>query len=193
MAETKSRRAFLKQAGVGAAAIATFSNTATAKTEEMTAFAPGHVLGANDRLNVGFVGCGGRMNTHLDYIVRRAKEKGDVQAVAVCDIYDRRKQLARQRTGVDEKGVHHDFRELCARKDIDVIVIASPDHWHHAHAMAALRAGKDVYLEKPFTYTIDEAKEIAELVKRISACCKSAASTLRSIISKRRKRRLRTV
>jgi predicted dehydrogenase len=165
MAETKSRRAFLKQAGVGAAAIATFSNTATAKTEEMTAFAPGHVLGANDRLNVGFVGCGGRMNTHLDYIVRRAKEKGDVQAVAVCDIYDRRKQLARQRTGVDEKGVHHDFRELCARKDIDVIVIASPDHWHHAHAMAALRAGKDVYLEKPFTYTIDEAKEIAELVK----------------------------
>ena len=101
------------------------------------------------------------MNTHIDYVTRRAKEKGDVQAVAVCDIYDRRKQLARERTSVDEKSVHHDFRELCARKDIDVVVIASPDHWHHGHAMAALRAGKDVYLEKPFTYTIEEAREIA--------------------------------
>ncbi len=150
MSDTKSRRDFLKQAS---AAATIFSTTASP------------ALGANDRLNVGFVGCGGRMNTHIDYVVRRAKEKGDVQAVAVCDIYDRRKQLARERAAVDEKSVHHDFRELCARKDIDVVVIASPDHWHHAHAMAALRAGKDVYLEKPFTYTIDEAKEIAELVK----------------------------
>lgn len=151
MAETKSRRNFLKQASAGAVAL--------------TAFSVGRVLGANDRINAGFVGCGGRMNTHIDYVVKRAKEKGDIQAVAVCDIYDKRKQLARQRAGVDEKSVHHDFRELCARKDIDVIVIASPDHWHHAHAMAALKAGKDVYLEKPFTYTIDEAREIAEFVK----------------------------
>jgi predicted dehydrogenase len=123
------------------------------------------VAGANDRINLGFVGCGGRMNNHIDYLVRRAKERGDVQPVAVCDIYDKRKQQARARTGLDEKSVHHDFRELCARKDVDAVVIASPDHWHHAHAMAALRAGKDVYLEKPFTYTIEEAREIAEFVK----------------------------
>lgn len=165
MSETKSRRAFLKQAGAGAAVTATFSNSATVKAEQRPAFAKSQVPGANNRLNVGFIGCGGRMNTHIDYIARRAKERGDVQAVAVCDIYDRRKLLARQRAGVDEKNIHHDFRELCARKDIDAVVIASPDHWHYAHAMAALRAGKDVYLEKPFTYTIEEAKEIAELVK----------------------------
>ena len=152
MGETKSRRDFLKQAGAGTA----FS---------ITALSASRILGANDRVNFGFVGCGGRMNTHIDYVVRRAKDKADVQAVAVNDIYDKRKQLARQRTGVDDKSVHHDFRELCVRKDIDAIVIASPDHWHHAHAMAALRAGKDVYLEKPFTYTIDEAREIAEFVK----------------------------
>lgn len=170
MAKTKSRRDFLKQASAGAAALTTFSTqnslAATPIAHENLAAPPAaRVLGANDRLNVGFVGCGGRMNTHIDYVVRRAKEKGDVHPVAVCDIYDRRKQLARERAGVGEKDVHHDFRELCARKDIDVVVIASPDHWHHAHAVAALKAGKDVYLEKPFTYTIDEAREIAELVK----------------------------
>lgn len=166
MAWTKSRRDFLKQASAGAAAITTFSTAATAaKAESLSTIAAGRVWSANDRINVGFIGCGGRMNTHLDYVVKRAKEKGDVQPVAVCDIYDKRKQLARQRTSVDEKSVYHDFRELCARKDIDVIVIASPDHWHHGHALAALKAGKDVYLEKPFTYTIDEAKELAEVVK----------------------------
>jgi predicted dehydrogenase len=141
------------------------SNSVLPQTSARQALAPGRVLGANDRINVGFIGCGGRMNTHIDYVVRRAKEKGDVQPIAVCDIYDKRKAQARERAGVDEKSVLHDFRELCARKDIDVVVIASPDHWHHGHAMAALKSGKDVYLEKPFTYTIDEAREIAESVK----------------------------
>ncbi len=167
MSETKTRRDFLKHASIGAAAITNLSVSAknVFANESLPAFATGRALGANDRINVGFVGCGGRMNTHIDYVVKRAKEKGDVQAVAVCDIYDKRKLKARERSGVEEKSVHHDFRELCARKDIDVVVIASPDHWHHAHAMAALKNGKDVYLEKPFTYTIDEAREIAETVK----------------------------
>jgi predicted dehydrogenase len=66
---------------------------------------------------------------------------------------------------VDERSVYHDYRELCARSDVDVVVIASPDHWHHAQTMDALRSGKDVYLEKPMTYTVDEAKEIADTVK----------------------------
>ncbi len=158
MTELKSRRDFLQQACAGVALVA------TPATSPSQVFA-GRVLGANDRLNVGFVGCGGRMNTHLDALVNRAKERGDVQPVAVCDIYDKRKRLARERADVDEKNVHHDFRELCARQDIDVVVIASPDHWHHGHTMAALRAGKDVYLEKPFTYTIEEAREIAEFVR----------------------------
>ncbi|MFN0124174.1 MAG: Gfo/Idh/MocA family protein [Blastocatellia bacterium] len=163
-----SRRNFLRQAGAGAAAITggeLLADAAVAQSKPKFSFAPGRVLGANDRINVGFIGCGGRMNTHLDYVVRRAREKSDIQPVAVCDIYDKRKNLARERTGVDAKSVYHDFRELCARPDIDAIVIASPDHWHHGHAMAALRAGKDVYLEKPFTYTIAEAREIADAVR----------------------------
>src|SRR5690606_35919232 len=126
--------------------------------------AKSRILGANDRINVGFVGCGGRMNSHITRIVNRAKEKGDVQAVAVNDIWDKRKAAARERTGVDERSVYHDYRELAARPDIDAVVISSPDHWHFDHTMAALEAGKDVYLEKPMTYTVNEAKKIAEYV-----------------------------
>jgi predicted dehydrogenase len=170
MSEKQTRRDFLKQAGISAAAVtasnAVLPKLAAAQGKSKGVFATGRVLGANDRINVGFVGCGGRMGTHIRYLAGRAKEKGDVQLLAVNDIYEKRKKQAREATGVEEKAVYHDFNELCARKDIDVVVIASPDHWHHAHAMAALRNGKDVYLEKPMTYTIEEAKEIAEAVRQ---------------------------
>lgn len=166
MSNPKSRRDFLKQASAGASLLAPLSKgLEAAPSSEPRSFVTLHPQGANSRLNIGFVGCGGRMNNHIETLKQRAQTRGDVQLVAVCDIYEKRKELARTRTGVAAKDVHHDFRELCARKDIDVVVIASPDHWHHAHAVAALKAGKDVYLEKPFTYTIEEAREIAELVK----------------------------
>ena len=164
MAEKRSRRDFMKQVGAGAVAAGTAGAAArlAGAPAPVSIQAASRVIGANDRINVGFVGCGGRMNTHIRRIMERNKERGDVQAVAVNDIWDKRKQRAREATGVEERAVHHDFRELCARKDIDVVVISSPDHWHHAHAMEALKNGKDVYLEKPMTYTLDEAREIAE-------------------------------
>jgi predicted dehydrogenase len=165
MSTPSSRREFIRQVSAGAAAVS--AGLATASTAEAGphTFATGRVLGSNDRINVGFVGCGGRMRAHIRRVVERSKEKGDVMAVAVNDIWDKRKQAAREATGVDGKSVYHDYRELCARPDVDVVVISSPDHWHHAHALAALKAGKDVYLEKPMTYTVDEAKEVAEAVK----------------------------
>jgi predicted dehydrogenase len=157
----QTRRDFVKLLGAGAVA------TAAGSPAQGSAVAPakGRIIGANDRINVGFVGCGGRMRTHIDHIVRRSKDKGDVQAVAVNDIWEKRKQLARERAGVDEKAVYHDYRELCARQDVDVVVISSPDHWHFDHAMTALKNGKDVYLEKPMTYTVKEAREIADAAK----------------------------
>jgi predicted dehydrogenase len=157
----RTRRDFIKQVGAGAAVVA----AASAAPRASVLPARSRIIGANDRINVGFVGCGGRMRAHIAHIVRRATDKGDVQAIAVNDIWDKRKQQARERAGVDEKSVHHDYRELCARSDIDVVVISSPDHWHFDHAMAALRQGKDVYLEKPMTYTVKEAKEIVDAVK----------------------------
>jgi predicted dehydrogenase len=162
--QAKTRRDFIRQVGAVAAVAAASAGHPTAATQPAVA-AKGRVIGANDRINVGFVGCGGRMNTHIRRVMERSKETGDVQAVAVNDIWDKRKQRAREATGVDERSVYHDYREVCARSDVDVVVIASPDHWHHAHTMEALRNGKDVYLEKPMTYTVEEAKEIAEVVK----------------------------
>ena len=158
-----TRRDFIKQVGAGAVAAAV--STSDVHARQSIGPAKSRVIGANDRINVGFVGCGGRMNAHIRRIMERAKEHGDVHPVAVNDIWDKRKQRAREATGVDERSVHHDFREVCARADVDVVVIASPDHWHHAQTMEALRQHKDVYLEKPMTYTVDEAKEIATTVK----------------------------
>jgi predicted dehydrogenase len=162
-----SRRDFIKQVGAGAVAAAgtVAAGERLEASRQSKTMARGRVIGANDRINVGFVGCGGRMNSHIRRIMERNKERGDVQAVAVNDIWDKRKQRARESTGVDEKSVHHDYRELCARSDIDVVVIASPDHWHHLQTLDALRNGKDVYLEKPMTYTVEEAREIVEAVE----------------------------
>jgi predicted dehydrogenase len=148
-----------------AAAGAGSTLSAEGVTRQAPAVSKGRVIGANDRINVGFVGCGGRMNAHIRRVMERNKERGDVQAVAVNDIWDKRKQRAREATGVDQRSVYHDYREVCARPDVDVVVIASPDHWHHLQTLDALRNGKDVYLEKPMTYTVDEAREIVEAVK----------------------------
>ncbi len=164
--EDTTRRDFIKTVGAGVAAAGTVAATRSeASVRKSPALARGRVIGANDRINVGFVGCGGRMNTHIRRVMERHKEGGDVQPVAVNDIWDKRKARAREATGVDERSVHHDYRELCARPDVDVVVISSPDHWHHLHTMEALRNGKDVYLEKPMTYTVEEAREIAEAVQ----------------------------
>jgi predicted dehydrogenase len=165
--EHRTRREFIKQVGAGAVAATTVASSAASAASHAAPVVAtrGRVLGANDRINVGFVGCGGRMRAHINRIVERAKGQADVQAVAVNDIWTKRKQLAREMTGVEEKAVYHDFRELCARPDIDAVVIASPDHWHYEHTMAALKAGKHVYLEKPMTYTVKEAKEIVDAVK----------------------------
>ncbi len=162
-----TRRDFIRQVSAGAMAAAGAGATLSGEgvTRQAPAVSKGRVIGANDRINVGFVGCGGRMNAHIRRVMERNKERGDVQAVAVNDIWDKRKQRAREATGVDQRSVYHDYREVCARPDVDVVVIASPDHWHHLQTLDALRNGKDVYLEKPMTYTVDEAREVAEAVK----------------------------
>jgi predicted dehydrogenase len=162
--DATTRREFIRQVGAVAAA-GTVASAGERPAAQTTTVAKGRVIGANDRINVGFVGCGGRMNAHIRRVMERNKERGDVHAVAVNDIWDKRKQRAREATGVDERSVYHDYREVCARPDVDVVVIASPDHWHHAQTLEALRNGKDVYLEKPMTYTVDEAKEVADAVK----------------------------
>src|ERR1019366_3907920 len=122
------------------------------------AMAASRVKGANDRINIGQIGIGARGTYHLDACLRRQKAGGDVQVVAVCDVYRKRIAKAAGKAAGGQAYLHH--QELLQRSDIDAVFIATPDHWHAPIALAAIAAGKDVYLEKPMTHTLAEAKQV---------------------------------
>lgn len=135
-----SRRAFLKQAGTAAVA-ATVSVKVTA--------APGRVPGANDRIGVGLIGCGGRGRDHLNTL-NHMKENGTLlDIVAVSDVY--RPRMEKAAAQYKTKG-YMDHRELLADPRVDVVAIATPDHIHGYQVIDAVQAGKDVYCEKPVTH-----------------------------------------
>ncbi|MDO8543888.1 MAG: Gfo/Idh/MocA family oxidoreductase [Opitutaceae bacterium] len=123
------------------------------------------------RLTLGCVGMGKMMKGHLGNFLPR----DDVQVVAVCDVDTTRREAAKKRVddfyttkaGSTYKGcdAYNDFRELLARKDIDAVIIATPDHWHAYVAIAAVKSGKDVYCEKPLTYNVHEAVELVKAVR----------------------------
>ncbi|HUT34463.1 MAG TPA: Gfo/Idh/MocA family oxidoreductase [Planctomycetota bacterium] len=116
---------------------------------------------ASDRIAVGHIGVGGRGGGLLGYIVNTPV----ATPVAVCDIDQARCDNAYSRTGGTAKKFH-DFRDLLDQKDIDAVVIASPDHWHPLHTIHACRAGKDVYCEKPLSVTIREGQAVVAAARR---------------------------
>jgi predicted dehydrogenase len=124
--------------------------------------ATSRVLGANDRINVGIIGVGGMGFGH----VKMLKPRTDIQITAISDIYTRRKQRARDFLGLADQDVHHDYKDLLARSDVDAVFVVTPDHWHYRMAMDSLDAGKDVYVQKPMAYRIEEAKSMSERVKK---------------------------
>jgi predicted dehydrogenase len=127
----------------------------------------GRVIGANDRINVGVVGVGGRGRYVGAQFARIGKEDNSCQVVAVCDVYQRRVTRSKEFYAKNHSPVdgYLDYREIVNRKDIDAVIVATPDHWHARIALAAMDAGKDVYLEKPMVHTIDEARQIVNTVK----------------------------
>jgi len=124
------------------------------------------VVGANDRIRVGMIGLGGMGTVHLQAFMKQTEDEKDIEVAALSEIYTRRKERARTIARLTEKDVHHDYRDLLARQDVDAVLIAAPDHWHGQMALDALAAGKDVYLEKPMTHTLSEARAIVDAVKR---------------------------
>ena len=149
-----NRRDFLKTA---AAVGATTSLTHIASA----APAPGRVLGANDRINIGVIGCGGR-GTGVAREFARAGETKNARIAMVCDVYQKRVNANASAHKV--KGTL-DYRDVLNNPEIDAVYIATPDHWHGAIAMAAMDKGKDVYLEKPMVHTIAEAKQLVNSVR----------------------------
>ncbi len=156
--ETVDRRGFLKTAGAAGLALGAagqaFARGAKAST--------GRVIGANDRIQVGVVGVGGR-GTYVSGVFARYGEKTNAcQIVGVCDVYEKRKKAAADRHKCPG---YLDYRELIARNDVDAVIVATPDHWHAKIALAAMDAGKDVYLEKPMCHTNEEIKQLVQTVK----------------------------
>lgn len=154
------RRDFIKKAGLGTAAI-TVGGTAIG----WSAKSYNRIIGANDRIHVANVGTHsqgtehmkamlGCENTVIDYIC-------DVDSKVAAKTAD----LAKEMTGGRPK-IYEDYRKLIEEKDLDVVTIATPDHWHAPMAIMAVKAGKHVYVEKPCSYNLHEGELLGELSKK---------------------------
>jgi predicted dehydrogenase len=162
-----NRRDFLKASAVGATALS------------LTAASARRVYGANERVGVAFLGTGGRCQIHIGIVNKFKEENKGVEPVAVCDVWDGNKEVdqptgrglypSAERCGLkadDSTHVTKDYRRVLDLKEVDVVCVAAPDHWHAKMSIDAAAAGKDVYCEKPMTKTIDEAHAVVDAMKK---------------------------
>jgi predicted dehydrogenase len=158
MNESINRREFIRRSGLvtaGTVALRSGSKIIWASDPGPASVPP------SERVRVGVIGIGMRaMGVTGSFVVAPG-----VELVAVADVYDGRLTRAKELFG-DKLETTKDYRRILDRKDIDAILIATPDHWHKRMIVEAMGAGKDVYCEKPMTYTIDEGFEIIEAEKR---------------------------
>ena len=154
-----SRRDFLRRTVAGAAATELMMNGACVPLEATPMPKPAEPA---DRVNVGFIGIGIRGS----YLMEQTKKTGQANLVAACDCYQGYLDRAKERTGGKIDTVFAQYKKLLERKDLDAVVIATPDHWHVPMVLDALAAGKDVYIEKPMTHVIAEGPKLIEAAKR---------------------------
>lgn len=154
------RRDFLKRSG-GLGAGAALATNAFAKARAKVN--PSRVLGANDRINIGLIGCGGRGSSDAGTFTKYAQDNNNAcQILAVCDPYEKRK---RKQMELHKAKGFTDYREVLAMSEIDAVIVATPDHWHATVALEAMGQGKDVYLEKPMCHTIKEVEQLLSTVR----------------------------
>lgn len=154
-----ARRSFLK---VGATALGTAAIGFPDIIPARALAAPGRP-GANDRLTLGHIGVGGRGTGLMTSVLDRLS-RGDVNVAAVCDVDENRLSKALTKAG-PAVTPYRDYRYLLERKDIDAVVIATPDHWHAVGMAHAAQCGKHVYVEKPACCTIDEGKAMVKAAR----------------------------
>ncbi|GBD35896.1 Inositol 2-dehydrogenase [bacterium HR36] len=138
----------------------------------LSALSASHVLGANERIRVGFIGVGNRGDQLLDAFLKQK----DCQVIAVCDLYEKYRHFACQKitqadSSTSEVAQYEDYRRLLERKDVDAVVIATPDHWHALQTIHAFQAGKDAYVEKPLSLCVVEGRKMVEACRRYGRIC----------------------
>lgn len=126
-----------------------------------TASSYGAVAGAGERMQVGLIGCGAMGSSHIKALLDM-RTSDNVEITAVCDVYKKRLEAAAAATGAK---TYSRYQELLARKDVDYVVIATPEHWHYRMILDAMEASKHVYVEKPMTQSIAQAREVARRVR----------------------------
>ena len=127
----------------------------------ISAWSAGRVNGANERIRVGLIGSGGRGREDWGTFLKQP----EVEPVAVCDVYDPFREKGIAMTEGRAKAFS-DFRRLLEQKDIDAVIVATPDHWHALITVAACEAGKDVYCEKPLSLTVVEGRKMVEAARK---------------------------
>lgn len=131
----------------------------------LTALSYSRVQGANDRIGLGVIGTGGRGT----YVMGLFQKNADLEVRALCDVYAVRLDKAQQSAPNTRTFVDH--RQLLELKEVDAVLIGSPDHWHQTHAIDAMQAGKDVYVEKPMCRRRDEAPEMVKAARVTGRVC----------------------
>jgi len=152
------RRGFIKT--TVAAGIALTANRATASSSILARTRDSGFRGANDRIVVGVIGTGRMGLSNLNDFMKQT----DVEVAALCDVYTPNLDKATQKAEKAER--YKDFRKLLARKDLDAVIVATPDHWHAQAMIMACQAGKDVYVEKPISLTLEEGRKMVEASRR---------------------------
>jgi predicted dehydrogenase len=155
--DNKSRREFLKLAAAGAAGLGAATTASPLTVRALAAQAPQPSGSALDKIQIGLIGAGGQGMSDTQTALRVP----GVEIVAVADVYDGRLTRSKEMWG-DAIFTTRDYREILARPDVDAVIIATPDHWHARMAIDAMKAGKDVYLEKPMVQDIEEGPRVIE-------------------------------
>jgi len=135
------------------------------QTTGLSALSYSRVMGANDRIQMGLIGAGERGQ----FVMTVFQKNADVQFTAICDVYARKVDEALGKAPGSR--TFSDHRKLVEVKDLDAVLIGTPDHWHKDTAIDAMNAGKDVYVEKPLTRTIEEGPAIIRTARVTNRIC----------------------
>ena len=131
-----------------------------------TALGAARAANANSRVRLGFIGLGNRGDQVLDAFLKQP----DAEVTAICDLSQAYMDFAAKKIGSSPRRFK-DYRQLLEQKDIDAVVIATPDHWHALQTIQACESGKDVYVEKPLSLCVAEGRRMLEAVRKNGRVC----------------------